>query len=67
MVKIKRSPVDYLRVNEEEITSTGDLERTILALDGAGVDPRAFAGRDLVAELRDRQAQERLLSSGRST
>jgi len=55
VVKIKRSPVGYLRVNEEEITSTADLERTILALDGAGADPRAFAGRDLVAELRDRR------------
>ncbi len=56
VVSVKRSPVGYLRANVEAITSTADLERTILALAGAGVDPRAFAGRDLVAELRDRQA-----------
>ncbi len=53
-----RSPVGYLRANAGAITSTGDLERTILALAGAGADPRAFAGRDLVAELRDRQADD---------
>ena len=37
--------------------STGDLERTILALEGAGVDPRGFGGRDLVAELRKRRSR----------
>ena len=30
-------------------TSTGDLARTILALEGAGVDPRDFGGRNLVS------------------
>ena len=40
------------------ISSTGDLERTILALVGAGVDPRSFAGRDLVGELRDRKNRD---------
>jgi Squalene-hopene cyclase C-terminal domain/Prenyltransferase and squalene oxidase repeat len=49
------TPVDYLRRNAVSISSTGDLERTIIALVGAGNDPRAFAGRDLVGELRDRQ------------
>ena len=39
------------RANEDRIGSVGDLERTILALDAAGLDPRSFAGRDLVAEL----------------
>ena len=43
-----RQPVD-------EIESTGDLARTILALEGAGVEPRSFAGRDLVAELAKRR------------
>jgi hypothetical protein len=33
----------------------GDLERTILALAGAGLDPRRFAGNDLVAELQKRR------------
>ncbi|MEZ5155960.1 MAG: hypothetical protein R2718_07615 [Solirubrobacterales bacterium] len=52
------NPVQYLRRNASSITSTGDLERTILALAGAGVDPRAFAGRDLVKELRDRKNRD---------
>lgn len=53
-----RTPVDYLRSVAGELDSTADLERTILALSGAGVDPRAFAGTDLVAELRSRQGSD---------
>jgi hypothetical protein len=34
------------------VRSIGDLERTILALEGADVDSRHFAGRDLPGELR---------------
>jgi hypothetical protein len=49
------TPVDFLRGNQQEISSTGDLARTILALDGAGTSPRSFAGRDLVAELAKRR------------
>ena len=45
------TPVGYLRGAQGQITSTGDLARTILALEGAGLDPRSFAGRNLVAEL----------------
>jgi len=52
------TPVDYLRRNAASISSTGDLERTILALVGADVNPRSFAGRDLVGELRDRQNRD---------
>ena len=55
VVSGRKSPIAYLRANAASITSTADLERSILALEGAGVDSRAFAGRDLVAELRDRQ------------
>jgi energy-coupling factor transport system substrate-specific component len=51
-----RSPVSFLRARESAIRSTGDLERTILALEGAGVSPRAFAGRDLVSELAARRS-----------
>jgi energy-coupling factor transport system substrate-specific component len=50
-----RSPVAYLRAQGERITTTGDLARTILALEGAGVNPRSFAGRDLAAELAARR------------
>ena len=51
-----RTPVDYLRAKAGDVRSTGDLERTILALAGAGVGVRDFAGRDLVAALRARRA-----------
>ena len=34
-----RSPVAYLRRNVDEVRSPGDLARTILALNGAGVEP----------------------------
>ena len=35
-----RRPVDYLRSQADRLRSVGDLERTILALAGAGLDPR---------------------------
>ena len=45
------NPVGYLRNHVDELRSPGDLARTILALEGAGVDPRSFGGRNLVAAL----------------
>jgi energy-coupling factor transport system substrate-specific component len=45
------SPVDYLQDAVSQIQSPGDLARTILALEGAGVEPREFGGRNLVAAL----------------
>jgi uncharacterized membrane protein YgcG len=45
------TPVDFLRKEIGAVTSPGDMARTILALEGAGVDPRDFGGRNLVAEL----------------
>jgi energy-coupling factor transport system substrate-specific component len=53
-----RDGVDFLRRHASEISSTGDLELTIIALVGAGVDPRSFADRDLVAALRDRRGRD---------
>jgi energy-coupling factor transport system substrate-specific component len=50
-----RSPIDYLEKTVSEIRSAGDLERTILVLEGAGLDSRRFASRDLVARLRARR------------
>ncbi len=39
------TPVDFLRRDEQrDLSSPGDLARTILALEGAGVDPRYFGG-----------------------
>ncbi len=48
--------VDYLRAQIEHVRSVGDLERTILTLEGAGIDSRHFAGRDIAAELRRQRA-----------
>ena len=50
-----RNPVGYLRSRVGELGSPGDLARTILALHGAGVDPRSFGGRDLVSALAKRR------------
>ncbi|HWA52663.1 MAG TPA: prenyltransferase/squalene oxidase repeat-containing protein [Solirubrobacterales bacterium] len=50
------SPVDFLRGHLDELSSAGDLSRTIVALEGAGVDPRSFGGRDLVDALLKRRA-----------
>jgi prenyltransferase beta subunit len=49
------TPVDFLRRNMDEVTSTGDIARTVLALQGAGADPRSFAGRNLVSDLLKRR------------
>ncbi len=45
------TPVDFLRSTLDELRSPGDFARTILALEGAGVDPRGFGGTNLVARL----------------
>jgi energy-coupling factor transport system substrate-specific component len=51
-----KTPIDYLRSQVSRVRSTGDLERTILALEGARVDSRHFGGRNLPAELRRNRA-----------
>ncbi len=51
------SPIGFLRTQVDGLRSTGDLERTILALDGAGLGVRRFGGRDLVVELRRRRSR----------
>ncbi|MEO8093020.1 MAG: prenyltransferase/squalene oxidase repeat-containing protein, partial [bacterium] len=51
-----RSPLDFLRSHASEIRSVADLEKTVLALAGAGAGPRSFDGRDLVAKLRSYRA-----------
>lgn len=52
------TPIDFLRANAGKIRSTGDLERTILVLDAAGLDPARFVDRDLVAELARRRRDD---------
>lgn len=54
----KRTPPDYLRKRAGRLSSTGDLERTILALHGAGINARDFEGRDLVTKLRKRRRHD---------
>ncbi len=53
--KAGSTPVDFLRSTLGEIESSGDYARTILALEGAGVDAHSFAGRDLVSTLANRR------------
>lgn len=55
VAKGKHTPITYLRGHVDELESPGDLSRTILALLGAGADPREFGGRNLVADLHDRR------------
>jgi energy-coupling factor transport system substrate-specific component len=50
------TPVDFLRSHIDEMSSSGDLARTIVALEGAGLDPRSFAGHNLIDELLGRRA-----------
>jgi hypothetical protein len=57
VARVGRTPVDFLRSSIGEVSSSGDLARTIVALEGAGVDSRSFAGRDLVADLLGRRAE----------
>jgi energy-coupling factor transport system substrate-specific component len=51
VTKLGKSPVDFLRRHMDDIRDPGDVARTILALEAAGVDPRDFAGENLVARL----------------
>jgi energy-coupling factor transport system substrate-specific component len=46
-----KTPVDFLRRHMGEVNDAGDVARTILALEASGVDPRSFAGENLVARL----------------
>jgi hypothetical protein len=46
-----KTPIAYLRSTAGQITTTGDIERTILVLEAAGLDSKRFAGRDLLARL----------------
>ena len=49
------TPISYLAGTVAQITSATDLERTILVLRGAGLDPRRFQGHDLVRRLLSRR------------
>jgi energy-coupling factor transport system substrate-specific component len=51
-----KSPLDFLQGHLDEVSSPGDLARTIIALEGAGADSRSFGGKDLVSALLKRRA-----------
>jgi energy-coupling factor transport system substrate-specific component len=57
-----RSAIDAIRAGLPGLTDTGELERTILVVRAAGLDPGHFGGRDLVATLRRRQRSDGSLS-----
>lgn len=52
------NPIAYLRRNRSEIDSSGDIERTILAVASARLDPATFAGARLVKRLAKRQRSD---------
>jgi prenyltransferase beta subunit len=52
-----RTGLDFMRARTAA-ADTGELERTILALRGASLSARRFAGRNLVAKLRSRQRRD---------
>ena len=53
------SPIGYLTVNQRSIDDAGELALTILALHAARVDPRTFAGRNLVSDLERKRRFDR--------
>jgi len=57
VVRAGRTPIDFLRGHLDELTSPGDLARTILALTGAGANPRDFGKRNLLTALRDKRRE----------
>jgi hypothetical protein len=50
-----KTAVDYMRSRAGDLSSSGDFARTILAVEGAGLDPRSFGGRNLVSALLNRR------------
>jgi len=51
------NPIGYLKAANDQLRSTGDLERTMLALAGAGVNPTRLSGRDMLGGLEDRRRE----------
>lgn len=54
-----RSPIGYLTANQRSINDSAEIALAILALHAARVDPRTFAGRNLVAELEKKRSFDR--------
>ncbi len=52
------TPVDFLRMRVRQIHDLGELELSILAIEGAGMNSRSFGGADLLSRLTSRQASD---------
>jgi prenyltransferase beta subunit len=50
-----RTLASYLERNAGSIGDIGEVERTVLLLEAAGLSPRRFGGRDLIAAIRSRR------------
>jgi energy-coupling factor transport system substrate-specific component len=50
-----RTLASYLKRNAGSVRDIGEVERTVLLLESAGISPRRFGGRDLVAAIRRRR------------
>ena len=50
-----RSLASYVQRGAGSVRDIGEIERTVLVLEAAGLSPRRFAGRDLVAAIRARR------------
>ena len=67
MVAARRGPraidkaLDYLAANIGEVTSVGEMARVALAAKAGGRNPRAFGGRNLIAEIRATQSDSERL------
>ena len=46
-----KSPIDFIRGDADGIREVGEVERTILVLEAAGLNSRSFAGNNFVARL----------------
>jgi energy-coupling factor transport system substrate-specific component len=53
-----KTVIDYLRRSSKRFDDVGELQRTLLVLGAAGVSPRRFAGRNLLARLRRAQGAD---------
>ncbi len=51
VTRARKTPIDYMRSRAGSLTETGEIERTIIAVRGAGLSARRFGGRDLVQVL----------------
>ena len=53
-----KNVIAYLKRNSTRLADVGELQRTILVLGAAGVSPRRFAGRNLLAKLKRAQSPD---------